>query len=462
MQHKNQQNQGLYNLSDAIDAAMNLNNVEGKNTFPIDVFPKKFRDLAVGLKTSLKFPIDYTGTAILAAVSATIGATAKVKVKNTWHEYGSIYTCLIGNAGANKSHPIATVFKPLKELDKITHDEYTCKMKAYLAYSKLSAKKREGREEIPEPILKKMVLTNFTPEVLNKLLNDNPRGCVVVSDELASFFEGMNNYSKNDHSSNYLSFWSNQPITIDRVGNKIPLMIETPYVGIIGGVQPRILNKVFKPHQLDSGLFQRFLFAYPKHVLKEAINDEELSPQLIWDYSDFIKTYVNHTSSNELETRVLEWTQEAKNYFYNWQRNNCELVNKNTGTIISEIISKFDNHFVRLALILQIMSDPKSDKITIESVKASEKLCSYFMMCALDTLSKIQNSKSDRSELNNESKKLFYDAISNEFTTAQAVLLGEKYELKERRVKEFLNDSLLFTRVKHGHYRKNIKSERDA
>ena len=275
MENKNQHNPGLALLSDAIDAAMNSNNVEGQNTFPIDVFPKMFRDLAIGLKTSLKFPIDYTGTGILAAISATIGTTAKVKVKNNWLEYGSIYTCLIGNAGANKSHPLSTVFKPLKDLDKITNDEYIHKMKAHLAYSNLSAKKREEREEVPEPTLKKMVLTNFTPEVLNKRLNDNPRGCVVLSDELASFFEGMNNYSKNDHSSNYLSFWSNQPTTIDRVGKKIPLMIETPYLSIIGGVQPRVLNKVFKPQQLDSGFFQRFLFAFPKHAQKEAINDEE-------------------------------------------------------------------------------------------------------------------------------------------------------------------------------------------
>ncbi|MDB9782327.1 YfjI family protein [Winogradskyella sp.] len=459
MENKNQHNPGLALLSDAIDAAMNSNNVEGQNTFPIDVFPKMFRDLAIGLKTSLKFPIDYTGTGILAAISATIGTTAKVKVKNNWLEYGSIYTCLIGNAGANKSHPLSTVFKPLKDLDKITNDEYIHKMKAHLAYSNLSAKKREEREEVPEPTLKKMVLTNFTPEVLNKRLNDNPRGCVVLSDELASFFEGMNNYSKNDHSSNYLSFWSNQPTTIDRVGKKIPLMIETPYLSIIGGVQPRVLNKVFKPQQLDSGFFQRFLFAFPKHAQKEAINDEELNPKLMLDYSNFINTYINYTSSIELKSRVLEWTIDAKRYFYDWQANNCQLVNENSGNIVSEIITKFDNHFIRLALIVQIMSDPKSLKITFESVKASEKLCDYFMKCALDTLSTIQNSKSHHDSLN-ETKKLLYDAISNEFTTAEALALGENYGLKERRVKEFLNDSVLFTRVKHGHYRKNMKSEK--
>jgi len=454
------QNSGLHNLSKAIDESMNSKIIEHENPFPVDVFPRIFKDLAEGLYTTLNFPIDYTGTAILSAISSVIGTTVKVKVRPGWEEYGSLYACIVGNAGANKSYPLSTIFRPLKELDQVSHDEYVKKMKAFIAYSNLSAKKREESDPVTEPVLTKMVLTNFTPEILNKRLNDNPRGCVVLSDEMASFFEGMNNYSKNDNSSNYLSFWSNQSTTIDRVKEKIPLLIPTPYLCIIGGIQPRILKKVFKIEKINSGFFQRFLFAYPKHIYKKPINDEELNPKLMIEYSDYIKNYVEQINSEKAKTTVLEWTKEAKDHFFKWQANNCEIVNQNPGTIVSEIATKYDNHFVRLALIIQMMSDSTSKEITLESVKASKKLCQYFMKCAFEVLSKIQNPKNHIEDLS-ENKKLFYHDLQNEFTTAEAVSLADKFGIKERRAKEFLNDSKLFTKIKHGLYRKNNNTNQD-
>ncbi len=380
---------GLNSLSNAIEVSMNNVTPESDNAFPINVFPPMFETLIDGLHKSLKYPIDYTGTAILTAISTMMGTTAKVKVKQGWEEYGSLYTCILGDAGANKSHPISTVFEAIKQIDKQSHDAYVSKYKDYEAYSNLTAREKQGTTPILEPILKKMVLTNFTPEVLNKRLNDNPKGCTVVSDELATFFEGMNNYSKSDNSSNYLSIYSNQAITIDRMGKKLPLFIERPYLSIIGGLQTRMLSKVFNDQKLNSGFFQRFLFSYPQNVYKQAINDEELNPQIMVDYSEFIKKYI----ADKIETRELNWSPEAKIYFHKWQAKNCDLVNNNRGNIEGEIISKFDIHFIRLSLILQIMSDPNSNEIALQAVQGSQKLCEYYLNCVFSVLGEIQNPK---------------------------------------------------------------------
>jgi hypothetical protein len=58
-----------------------------------------------------------------------------------------------------------------------------------------------------------------------------------------------------------------------------------------------------------------------------------------------------------------------------------------------------------------------------------------------------------------ENKRLFYKAIQEKFTTNEAKQVGLKFEFLERRVKEFLNDTVLFKKVKHGTYEKTIKSE---
>src|SRR5690606_14021845 len=131
--------------------------------------------------------------------------------------------------------------------------------------------------------------------------------------------------------------------------------------------------------------------AFPQEVYKEPINDKELDNKVIQKYSDFITNYIKNTSSEKIEPRVLKWTDEAKKYFYDWHSKNCVLVNDNQDTIKGEIITKYDNHFVRLSLILQMMEDPNSNEIGINAVKGANELCDYYMDCAFAVLSKIQN-----------------------------------------------------------------------
>ena len=280
------QSESLLRLSNAIDDSMKCETLANDNPFPIDAFPQLFSDLIVDLSKSLRFPHDYTGTAILTAISCAVGTTVKLKVKESWYEYGSLYCCLVGNAGANKTHPVNHAFIPIRELDKVRHQNYNILLKEYGDYSKLTEKQKKEVTPVPEPILEKSLMANFTPEILTKRLYQNPRGLSVLSDELATFLEGMNNYSKTDQSSTYLSFWSNQQTSIDRIGAPIPLLINLPYLSIIGGIQPRMLSKLFPMQKQNNGFYQRFLFAFPEATFKEPISDEESSLELQAKYTD--------------------------------------------------------------------------------------------------------------------------------------------------------------------------------
>jgi len=456
---------GLSKELGAVKPAKNgidVEDISQTNPFPIDSFPPLFRDLAKDLNTSLRFPIDYTATAILTALSTAIGTTAKVRVKNNWFEYASIFACIVGNAGANKTHPIKLIFEPIREIDRRRHDEFVNKYNEYINYGKLTKAEKELIPTVYLPILDKSVLTNFTPEVLNKRLSENLRGCTIVSDEMSTFFEGMNQYSKGDQISVYLSFWSNQATTIDRIGNPIPLFISEPYVSVIGGLQPRMLSSAFPVQKLNNGCFQRFLFAFPESSLKQPISDIENDENLYSRYKDFIQSYMNSYSAYEvggkIESRILRWTPEAKTFFYKWQSENCQLVDENQNTIKGEIATKYDNHFIRLSLLLQLMFDPQSESIDIKAVEGAKELCTYYMNCAFKVLAVIENPVEYLKTLP-ENKKDFYKAIQEKFTTAEAIQQGLKFEFLERRVKEFLNDTVLFKKVKHGTYEKTIKSE---
>ncbi|MBC7524740.1 MAG: DUF3987 domain-containing protein [Flavobacterium sp.] len=448
------------NLSDAIDTAMNSVVVSSENQFPIDVFPKIFNNLIIDLNKSLNFPIDYTGTAILSAVATVVGTSVKIRVKDNWFEYASLYSCIIGNAGANKTHPVNTVFAPIKEFDKSNHDNFVSSTNEWSKWNKLPKDEKKGTTEPNVPPLIKSILTNFTPEVLYKRLDENLRGCTVLSDEMATFFDGMNNYSKGDQIGIYLSFWSNQSTTIDRIGNPIPLFIQNPYLSIIGGLQPRVLANSFPVQKINNGFFQRFLFAYPDVTFKSPINDNESNFQILKEYENFIKKYYSATNvieeNGHINSKIINWNSESKAFFYNWQKVNCDLVNECSNSIKGEVASKYDNHFVRLALLLQLMENPDSNFVELKAVKGAEKLCTYFMNCSFKVLEAIQNPKEYLNTLV-DNKQKFYKELKEDFTTAEAIMIGLNFDIQDRRVKEFLKDTILFKRIKHGFYKKTIK-----
>ncbi len=421
------------------------------NDFPIHAFPASFRAYTIDLKNTLNFPIDYTATSILTAVSTALGTNVCLRVKDGWFELPSVYTCLVGNPGANKTHPINTAFKPLKDKDKSRQDDFEKEYNDYLRYEKLSKKEKADAPEIKMPKLEKSVLNNFTTEILYKRLQENERGCAVVSDEIISFFEGMNNYSKTDQIGIYLSFWNNQPTTIDRVSTPLPLFIIEPYLSIIGGLQINALPKAFPIDKINNGFLQRFLFAFPDNAIKHPINNNAQNDELKRNYESYISDCYQKRSKS-----VLKFNNEAKEYFYNWQRINCDLVNENQDTVKGEIYSKFDNHFLRLAILLQMMKDINSTEIQIEAAEGAYLLCEYFINTAFKVIAKIQSPESYLATLPRNKKDL-YNELAEIFTTGQAVVIGEKHGIKTRTLKEFLKDSFLFINTKHGEYKKTIK-----
>ncbi|EKT3972897.1 DUF3987 domain-containing protein [Flavobacterium psychrophilum] len=439
-----------------------MEDTTNKNEFPFEVFPLFFRNLILEFYKSLNYPIDYSAVALLSAISVAMGTSVKIKVKSLWYEFAPLYCCLIGNAGANKTHPISTLFEPLKNIDIIYYEIFIEQYKKFKEYENLSKVEKKKTDKILEPLLKKHILTNFTPEVLFKRLSQFSKGCIVISDELVTFLEIINNYSKSDQIGIYLSLWNNQSTTIDRVGEPIPMLIKTPFLSIIGGIQPRILPNAFPLQKINNGFYQRFLFAFPNISEKQPFNENEIDESLINQYSNFIKEYIENNIVVEqngfLNSRTLEWTKESKLFFMEWNVKNCNLINEYSDTIKSEILNKFDNHFIRLAMILQIMENPKSTHIEMNAVLGAEKLCLYFKNCSFKALEILQNPDTYLKSLA-ENKRKLYNALNLNFTTAEAVSLGVRFELAERRTKEFLSDEILFKRLKHGTYEKKIANK---
>jgi len=432
--------------------------VAGDNPFPVDVFPSPFRELIIETNKALNYPVDYTGTAILTAVSTAIGKSAKMRVKNGWFEFPALYAALVGHSGAAKSHPIDMCFQVFREMDRDAARIAESLLSEYENYMSLTKKAKENTQNPGKPIVVKTVLDNFTPEILHQRLADNLRGCTVVSDELATFLDLMNNYSKGDQSSTFLSFWSNKPTSIDRMSKPVPLFISQPFLNILGSLQPRVLCRLFPPSKSDSGFLQRFLFAYIQNAMKQPISDNEIDTIVIENYNEWLRQYIRGNpivpdpESYHPPARLYYWSPEAKTFFYTWQHNNVVQVNLNQDTLLGEVLNKFDIHFIRLALIMQVMEDYNTNQVSLSAVRAAARLCAYFSTNAKHVLHIIE--KPAKSDTLPADKQQFYDTLPATFSTAEALELGSSFGLRETAVNTFISRRDLFSWISHGKYSK--------
>ena len=428
------------------------------NPFPVHIFPSPFRELIIETNEALNFPIDYTGIAVITAVSTAIGKSSKVRVKSGWYEFAPLYAALVGNPGAAKSHPIELCFKMLREIDRKAAKEAEILYEAYNNYMELPKAVKKNTAKPEKPIIIKTILDNFTPEILHQRLADNNRGCAVVSDELATFLDGMNNYSKGDQSSIYLSFWNNKPTSIDRVSKPIPLFISHPFLNILGGLQPRRLRSLFPPTKADSGFLQRFLFAYVHNAMKMPITDNEIDEIVIENYNEWIRNFIRdnpadiNPENNTPQVKLYYWSPEAKSFFYEWQRTNTVQVNLNHDLLIGEMLNKFDIHFIRFALIMQVMQDYNNNQISLQAVKAAASLCDYFIANAEHIINIIE--APGTIDALPDDKQKFYDALPKSFTTAEAIEIGTSIPLRETAINTFIARPDLFIRISHGKYSK--------
>jgi hypothetical protein len=391
---------------------------EKDNPFPVEVFPLVFRNIIMETKDTLNFPVDYSAATILAAVATAIGKTALLQVKNGWKEFCPLYMSLVGNAGASKSHPLDMLFDILKTIDKENYNNYEPLYTEFLEYQSLTKKEKKNALKVEEPILTKTLMSNFTPEILAKRIADNKRSVCVVSEELETWLLGMNNYSKADQSSTYLSMWSVKRTDIDRVGqHQKPMTIERPFLCIIGTSQPRKLKKMFPLDKSDSGFLQRFLWAFPALSEKQNITEAELDLAVLEDYNRWIRAYVeNNPARTFLDgqpmSKVYIFSADAKSYFFKWQAENAKKVNAAGDTLLSEELNKFDVHYLRFALILEIMEGTYSNTISLKSAENAAKLCKYFENTMYKVLEKLENSESNALDLKKVANLLLEKGIT--------------------------------------------------
>ena len=419
--------------------------ISGKNIFPTDIFPLILQKLIRELESTLNFSPDYTSASILYAVSVSIGNKIQLKVKNSWLEKSNLYMVLVGRTGDVKSHSVSFCLNPLMKIDKVNFEEYLLKKKEY---EQLPV---EEKSKNTIPILRQLLLNDFTPEAFVKAHYFNSRGIGGDTDEIAGFFNSFNQYRKGSEEESYLSAWSGKPIIKNRISGE-EMRVDNTKVDIIGTMQEAILSSVFHSNKMKNGFIDRLLFVLPHKYVDNKWNDRDLDKKYIEWYSEFIAKVFMIAEQSEI---ILEFDSEAKDYLYQWQNNQKTDFEFEYQRGISVKLQQYVLRFSILIEVIQsICNDEKPQTISLTTLKSAIQLRDYFFENAVRVFELIDNTYYDSLT---EIQKNVFDKLSPQFKTGEGIeIILRENLMKERSFKKFLKDEKLFKKIAHGVYEKQV------
>ena len=438
-----------------------------ENNIPLDVFPAKLQDMVLALARQENYSIEYTMASLIAGASTAIGNSVNIRIRGGWISSPILYMILVGRPGMGKTPPLDFAFRPIRKLDAKAIKQFKADMEYYNSIlENQKGKKDENSSLPPKPILKRTIISDFTPEALIRALDDNSRGIVVYVDEIMGMFNAVNQYNKGQLIEQLLTAFSGKPLDVSRCSMPIPIHVERPFINIVGTMQTTRVHELVDKGYKDNGLLDRIIFVYPSsQEISDWQIDEDSYSSSFEKYSGLWEEVINKIceidfSSDEsydgILQNVLNFSQEASAYFTDWRNSLIKNINqiKDDGLVDSRVM-KIPMITARLALVFQILrwacGEVHKDFVDIDSTKSAIRLSTYFEECYSNT------QKFMLMESIEPQRKELLDNVPSIFSTADAIQAGKEVGLSERSVMYALvnlTTNKIIRKIKRGEYEK--------
>ena len=443
--------------------------LRNKRDYPVDAFPEKIQWIINSFSESLNWPPEYTGSALLFATSVSAGNRFSTRVKYGWVEYPALYVFVIGHPGVSKTHAIKWPVVPINKRDKHYHKEYSDLLEKYEQATKMSPtlRKEAGMEAFSKhPTLRKHLVKDTTLEGLIKVLRDNKDGVGAIFDEATTWFKNLNRYSNGSDIGAWLSMWNQDDIVKDRAGSEA-IRVDHPFVSIIGGIQPGILNDLSDQQMEENGMIDRILFAWPKNDVMQPIPREDISmaeqekawSSIIWAIMDY-----DQPKRPNFNCYQFVMTPEARDAYFDWDGQNIDQANKSEEVWHFGVASKMRSQVVRIATLIELMKYGSNQSpfgpgeqqnydheiISLESMESAIQLCEYYKYTARLVRDQLHNPNTLQDKPTNV--KEFYNELPDEFSRKEAIEAGASFAISKRSIDRMLKDETLFGKAGYGTY----------
>jgi hypothetical protein len=399
--YKNTLLHGIAKLSeDTISKLGNLPNGEDVNKeavlttplLPIEGFPEFLQKLIIECSNVYGTHRDFWTGAILSATCLALGEN--FKIKNKYTNGAVLWLAIIAPTGSGKTEPFRFAFSPFHRMDSKSFTDFSKEMDEYDAIKTMGKKAREtlGITKPPEmPLCKQFILSDSTPESLYQVHKNNPRGIIMLRDELKGWIDDFGRYNKSGEVANWISSWSEQAMTFNRKSER-PMKINEPFICVAGGLQPKILPELARENRAANGFLVRFCFVYPDKVNRPYFQDKELAFSFYDKYDTYLK---NLLSINNLETEYITLTSDAHKLYQEFDNRNTDLINSQESDYLRGILAKLPVIALRLALVLHYSNwacnGIEHPKIEPGTIQAAINMTEYFKTTGEKVFRQLEN-----------------------------------------------------------------------
>ncbi len=294
--------------------------------------------------------LDFIAISALCGLSAVIGNGVRVAPKQhaNWKIVPNLWGAIVGEPSTMKTDTMEAALARLDVFQEEWHQEWLKKKeqqekkdilseldkreKKKQAYKALKDQDEEQAlallsqtlehkesEEDDSSIKRRLIVNDVTVEKLGELLKENPRGLLLVRDELAGFLSNLARKEYQSDRSFYLTaFNGNKSYTYDRIGRGT-IFIPNATVSIIGGIQPaRIIPIIQDMHRgiNDDGLMQRFQMLIFPDERQEQLWVDRPPNQKAWEsYQRIFRSLYDKPLGSPKYPITIRFSAEAQEMF---------------------------------------------------------------------------------------------------------------------------------------------------
>jgi len=230
---------------------------------PHKFLPKELADLLIADASRQNIdPVSYMAYLLPTIASlmgkVTLDAGGGLQVPNI------LWSMVVQKSGGGKSRAKSAVTGILDDWQYQARERYQEELTAY----RKKMRSLKGEDDEPEkPIERKYIFQIATIQAIVRRLNEQENnGALWARDELIGLFKGLSQFAKGGDSEALeilLETWDGKAAPVDRVNNEDDsFFVSSSRLSVAGGVQPKMLAKVFDP-QDPQGVLARMLPIIP-------------------------------------------------------------------------------------------------------------------------------------------------------------------------------------------------------
>ena len=319
-------------------------------------------------------PADYVFGTLLAVSGSLIGNSRLASPWNAWREPPGVFCMCIGNPSAGKSPAMDAVLDPLRQVEKPLRQAAQEQLETWRAEAevanvvdtawresvKAAVKKFEPTPDRPpqadpgpEPHVPRLIINDSTIEKLARISAAQPKGTLMLRDELTGWLDGMTRYAGGGTDRPFwLEAYGGRIYAVERV-NHPSLNIDRLLIGVLGSIQPDRLNSHLIKSD-DDGLLARFIPIWPEAV--------PIKRPDIFASDTLIKRVLEALQQLEVETddfgeahpKILLFTEKAKDQLDEF-RDKVRVLEGSAEGLMLSFLGKMPGLSIRLSLILAFL-----------------------------------------------------------------------------------------------------------